>query len=408
MGTCAICHRTDVRYAVEHVIPEALGGCYRRKEMVCVDCNSELGHRVDDALVNHGLSKMFRFVHGLRGKAKKAPNPFAGEYRLRSDPTRKMRIEVGSGGRLIPYFIPDVRRDELGDGRVGVNVSVDSTDERKLEPMVRKIADRLGGSAEEALAGAERTVVKSDSGLVGQMTLDTRNYKIGLLKIAYEFAVDRIPGYIGSSDALQIARILREARFEEVERYVNIGDGLDRRIMSPFSDFLAYDGVKHYLVLCSSNTSVLCFVHLDGLFSVGVTLSSEGFGDLFEIGVNDVGKRSFRIWRVEEMRVSSTTYTPLLHFGTEAEAEAFREAERAEDFDYESDEGSWMLYTHDGRYIGKVEEVVERLAPIRSEIVSGGLAKEFWLGEGVYLRQGRGSEGVQVLAIRAENTWLKL
>ena len=82
MSKRAICHRTEVRYSVEHVIPEALGGCYRRKEMVCVDCNSELGRRVDDALVNHGLSKMFRFVHGLRGKAKKAPNPFAGEYRL--------------------------------------------------------------------------------------------------------------------------------------------------------------------------------------------------------------------------------------------------------------------------------------------------------------------------------------
>ena len=158
MGKCAICHRTDVQYTVEHVIPEALGGCYRRKAMVCVDCNSELGRRVDHALVNHGLSKMFRFVHGLRGKAKTAPNPFAGEFRLRSDPTRKMRIEIGSGGHLIPYFIPDVRREELDGGRVGVNLSVDSTDERKIEPMVRKIADRLGGSAEEALAGAEKTV----------------------------------------------------------------------------------------------------------------------------------------------------------------------------------------------------------------------------------------------------------
>ena len=53
MRKCAICHRTDVRYTKEHVIPEALGGRYVRNQMVCANCNSELGRRVDDALVNH-------------------------------------------------------------------------------------------------------------------------------------------------------------------------------------------------------------------------------------------------------------------------------------------------------------------------------------------------------------------
>ena len=32
---CVICHRSDINFTNEHVIPEALGGYYQRKEMVC-------------------------------------------------------------------------------------------------------------------------------------------------------------------------------------------------------------------------------------------------------------------------------------------------------------------------------------------------------------------------------------
>lgn len=305
MRKCAICHQTDVRYSNEHVIPKALGGRYVRQQMVCVECNSELGRRVDDALVNHSLSKMFRLVHGLAGKAKNPPSPFAGEHSLWSDPTQKMRIDVGEGGLLVPYFITQVRQVKLGGGRVDVSISVDSTDEGRLEPIVRKIANRLGGSGEEALAAVERTVVQSDSEVRVNLAIDTRNYKIGLLKIAYEFAVDRISRYMGCRDAKEIARILRGGLFEEVERYVNIGSGLDRSIMGPFSRFLGYDGVKHYLVLFSSDVGVLCFVHLHNLFTVGVTLSRECFGEQFEIGVNDVEKGSFRVYGPDHIRAST-------------------------------------------------------------------------------------------------------
>ena len=408
MRKCAICHGTDVRYTKEHVIPEALGGRYVRQHMVCVDCNSELGRRVDDALVNHSLSKMFRFVHGLAGKAKRPPNPFAGEHSLRSDPSQKMRIDVDAGGRLVPYFITQVSREELGGGSLGVSISVDSSDEERLEPMIRKIASRLGGSGEEALAGAEKTVVQSDSEIHGRLGIDTRNFKIGLLKIAYEFAVDRIRGYMECRDAKEIAKILRGGLFEEVERYVNIGNGFDRRIMSPFSGFLGYDGVKHYLVLVGSDAGVRCFVHLHGLFTVGVTLSTERSGDHFEIGVNDVEKGSFQVWGPEDMR-ASTRYRPLLQFETEAEVAEFREAEGAADFDYEMNDGMWKLFTRDGRDTGNnIQNVVETLVPARTESVTGGLTEEFWFGEEVYLRRSRSGQSVRVLAFRAEHTWQKL
>ena len=408
MRKCAICHRTDVRYTKEHVLSEALGGLYVRNQMVCANCNSELGRRVDDALVNHDRSKMFRFVHGLAGKAKNPPNPFAGEHSLRSDSTQRVRIDVDAEGRLAPYVITQDRRQELDGGRVDVSISVDSTDEGKLEPMVRKIAKRLGGSGEEALADAKRTAVRSDSEVHAQMGIDTRNYKIGLLKIAYEFAVDRIPSYMECRDAKEIAKNLRDGLFEEVERYVNIGNGLDRRVLSPFSSFLGYDGVKHYLVLVGSDAGVRCFVHLHDLFTVGVTLSTERSGEHFEIGVNDVERGSFQVWGLEDIE-ASTKYRPLLHFQTEAEAAEFQEAERAGDFDYESNDGMWKLFTQDGRDTGRnIQHVVETLVPTRTESVSGGLTEEFCFGEEVYLRPSRPAKDVRVLALRAEHTWQRL
>ena len=408
MSRCAICHRSDVQYSVEHVIPEALGGFYVRKQMVCVDCNSRLGDRVDAALVNHGLSKMFRFVHGLRGKTKRLPNPFVGEYKLRSDPDRRMQIRIGPGGRLIPYSLPEITRENLPDGRTGLTISVDPADEQKVEPMVRRISKRLGGSVEGRWASAKKTVTSSDGALTGQLSMDLRDFKIGLLKISYEFAVDRIHDYVESDDAKKIASILREARFDDVERYVNIGHGFDRGVMAPFSNFLGYGSVKHYLVLCSSAAGLHCFVHLHGLFSVGTTLSMKSFGDVLEFGVNDVEARRFKVWRVEDIPVS-TEYRPLLSFKTERAAKKFKETERAEDFAYDSNCKRWKLFTRDGKYTGNdVEDIIRMAAPIRSEIVSGGLMEEFWLSEELYLRLSGSGELVRVLAVRAEHAWEKL
>ena len=49
-GHCIICHSDDVELTDEHVIPDALGGCYHVKN-VCKSCNSILGRTVDINLI---------------------------------------------------------------------------------------------------------------------------------------------------------------------------------------------------------------------------------------------------------------------------------------------------------------------------------------------------------------------
>lgn len=244
MRKCAICHQTDVKFTNEHVIPDALGGCCVQRQMVCVNCNSKMGHTINAALVNHVLSDFFRWEHRLKGKRKNMPNPFAGEHTLLRDSGRKVNLRDGPRGSLIPYIIPQVKRKSIGKGMSSVNITLDSTDKCLLEPIVQKIANRLGGSHKEALAGAQRTTKSNNGEILVQLAFDTKNYKIGLLKIAYEFAVERIPAYVNSCQAIEFAKILKNEHFEEVERYVNIGNGLQRSIMDPFAVFLSYEGLS--------------------------------------------------------------------------------------------------------------------------------------------------------------------
>ena len=408
MRKCAICRSEGVQFSVEHVIPEALGGYYVLRDLVCVDCNSKLGDRVDAALVNHWLSKLYRFVHGLRGKAKRVPNPFAGQFTLQTDSTKRMQIKMSRDGRLVPYVLPEVTHTDLDDERVRVDVSVDATDEAKLDTIVSKIAQRMGISADQVLANAERVRVSDDGGLKGSQTVDLRDFKLGLLKIAYEFAVDRVPGYFESDDAKHAAELLKEARFDDVEQYVNIGDGFDHGVLASFGDFLAFGDQKHYLILCGTSNSLLCFVHLHNLFTVGVTLSSRSFGDFLQFGVNDIGLRTFTVWTLEDLPIS-TRYRPQLHFETAQDAVAFQQAESSDDFDYESEAGSWRLFHRDGTYLGlRVDDLIARLAPVQSGMDHGQLIDDYWLPDGIYLRLQGSTRQVQVCAFRAEHTWDKL
>ena len=373
---------------------------------MCVDCNSQLGHRVDAPLVNHWLAQLFRFCYDLKGKANHPPNPFAGEFNLQTDPDRKMRIRIGSDGALVPYTVPVVKRTNLDSNRVQVGISIDASHETQLERIVNKIAKRAGLSADEILS-AERTRVSTHDGLVGQRVVDTRNFKIGLLKIAYAFACERVSGYMQSCDARRIAEILREARLEHVERYVNIGDGFDHAILAPFADFLDFEGLKHYLILCATGDQLLCFVHLHRLFTVGVTLSTESFGEMLEFAVNDVEAPTFKVWPLGDLP-TVTQLRPGLYFQTPEEAEAFRVAERSRDFAYESKNGSWKLFGPDGTdlYVD-IESLLAQLEPVRSSTEGDALVSEYQIPAGYHLRP-RASDPLPLVAVRSEQQWEKV
>ena len=110
MKECIICRtkkETD-KFNDEHVIPDSLGGYYHI-DTVCIDCNSNLGTRVDSKLVNHKFADFQRYILGIKGKSGGIPNPFSGTHSFSDKPEQKVQVRLDSDNKVIPYIIPVVK-----------------------------------------------------------------------------------------------------------------------------------------------------------------------------------------------------------------------------------------------------------------------------------------------------------
>ena len=294
-ATCIICRNEKAQkcFNDEHVIPDSLGGYYHIRA-VCVDCNSLLGREVDSPLVNHKLSELYRFGQEIEGKSGKIPNPFAGTFSQKDSPEKKARLDVGSDGSLELYRPPELKWGEEGSKLI-LSISIDPKDEKKLDDIVAKALARRQISP-ETVARGEKTLTLEKAAYTCSWKIDVQNFKLGLLKIAYEFAVDTLPDYFHDDTAVTISQILRDGRYEDALEYVKIGNGLQGKIWDPFNQFLDLDSRTHYLALASTDDmGLVCLIKLHDLFAIGVILSPKRYLDEGEmhIGINSLDKRSF-------------------------------------------------------------------------------------------------------------------
>jgi hypothetical protein len=300
---CIICRleKDASEFSDEHVIPDSLGGYYHIYT-VCRPCNSSLGDAVDAPLVNHKLSELYRFVERMPGKSGAIPNPFAGTATSSEDPAVQGRAVVDEDGVLRFHLLPRVAVTE-GDGVVqSIDIAVDANDERLMPDILRKKLKRL--KIDEADAQAPNKLVRGElaGGFWMRMGVDTHRFKIGLLKIAYEFAVDSIDDYFEAPQAVEISRILHEADYDAVDRFATIGSGFDMTVLAPFADYLDLDSKKHFLVLTAFEEQLTCCIQLHRLFSIGIPLSARRHlapGEMI-FGVNDMEARTFRKFRFDD------------------------------------------------------------------------------------------------------------
>lgn len=297
MRICIICRELREKFSLEHVIPDALGGRYHIFT-VCQACNSDLGSLVDSKLVNHKFVEFQRYILGLTGKGGHLPNPFSGTHSFEGDEVRRVQLRLNDDGKPTPYVLPKVEyvNDNMGDGTTSISICLDALDESKLEGILEKLSVRLELPRESLRVEARTVETVERPSIKASLEIDLTEFKIGLLKIAYEFAVDTIPQYFHDTDAVVISRILKEAEYSLVENYVKIGSGFDHGIFDALSNFLDLKSKKHYLILASSADSGLtCLIHLCGMFSVGVNLSAVHYSETpIVIGVNDLEGKSFR------------------------------------------------------------------------------------------------------------------
>ncbi len=348
---CIICRteQDQSEMSDEHVIPDSLGGYYHIYN-VCRPCNSKMGETVDSPLINNKITELYRFCEQLQGKSGNIPNPFTGTIIGADDPAVKARAIVGEDGVLRFVLLPRVHVNEEDGVVKSIEISVDVEDEAKIEPILQKKLARLGVDSSGGIQG-ERVRSVLEGGFSTRWEIDARNFKIGLLKIAYEFAVDSIESFYDTDEAREIARILHETNYEAVEGFVKIGSGLQPEVFDPFTDYLDVNSRKHYLVLIQTDMGLVCCIKLHSLFCVGIVLSTQRLlvGHEAIFGINDIVQRSFRKLDMNELVAECLGPTHIrlgYFFATEAEAALASGDVNSPTFRYQSDaNGDPKLYS---------------------------------------------------------------
>lgn len=286
---CIICRTKGKEMSDEHIIPEALGGKIH-SFCVCKECNSKLGSNVDNHLIDHWFAQAFRHQFKLKGYSGKIPNPLLGDGTL-ADGTRVKTIADTSGVIAVKH-IPT--KPEVSDDGMSFSFSVDAADAKEIDKIKAKMIKRLGIDLSKYQVKEEvKHMVIEKPEVKSSFKIDILNYKIGLLKIAYEFACERIPEYFESKDAETISTILHDADIAKMKGLCLVSDsfpGVDNHF---FEDYIDYGKEnRHVLILLNVDGKLYCLVRIGNYFESVVLLANSEFPIAEEaiICINDLDK----------------------------------------------------------------------------------------------------------------------
>ncbi|MBW3832034.1 HNH endonuclease [Aeromonas hydrophila] len=412
MENCIICREKTNDFSDEHVIPDSLGGYYHIYT-VCKQCNSDLGSNVDSDLVNHKFSDFQRFLLGIKGKSGKIPNPFSGTHSFTNNSDQKVQVRLDEDKKTVPYIIPSVNQNKSNGLVDSVNIVVDATDEHKLDDIIKKTAKRIGVPYERISVG-EKTVQSTPCPEINiSLSIDLHDFKLGLLKIAYEFAIDSIPKYYDDPMAIDISKILHSANHERSTDFVKIGNGFQHEVMQPFESLLDFESEKHYLILTKLNENLVCFVKLHKLFTVGVVLSEYGYLDEnFIVGINDIVGKSFN--KIDAFELIEKTHSkPELRFQywfkDQGEVDKFLNLQKDPNFGFYMEMDEVPFFKKDGHYAGKtvhqkISELVESAST--ESLECGGISTSIELDEELYIKITPSNELLCVVSVQEERKQL--
>lgn len=109
MANCYRCDAalTALNLSIEHIIPNAIGGIWKSKELLCNRCNRELGNSVDTALCQsfHSIAALLNIdrergehapIRNLRSESGDVYHLIEGRYPVRANPDIKLDAEKNS------------------------------------------------------------------------------------------------------------------------------------------------------------------------------------------------------------------------------------------------------------------------------------------------------------------------
>ncbi len=207
---CIICGENfsnRVKPSKEHIIPEALGNEKLVTYCVCEKCNNDLGSNVDSYLTDYVLVKMIR-----KDKLEKDKDLQIFDSAMTDDKGKKYRI-TDQG----PEIFPNVNIDKE---KQHVHMEVASLEEGKkvakgiLKNKFKKNADEIEEILSDPLRFIKGETQYAKAGVFTQdAKLDLARFKLAAIKIAYEYAVEKLgERYTTDESAAKLRAYLKAGR----------------------------------------------------------------------------------------------------------------------------------------------------------------------------------------------------
>jgi hypothetical protein len=350
MNICIICRKEKENFNDEHVIPDSIQGYYHIYS-VCVECNSELGGKIDSVLINHKFIEFQRNLLKIKGKSGTIPNPFTGTHFLKDEPEQKVLLELSDDEfipRLLPQ-IPDLKNEPLIEN---FTITLDKRNEKDLDKILDKLITRNGINKSKISSTIKYS--KTQPIIQIKLRIDLHEFKAGMLKIAYEFAVDSLPNYFDDDLAKVISEILYKADFENLTKKVKfLGSGFDKTLLKPFEHLIELENNNHYLILISSSLGLICFVNLFNNLSIGIILSEKTnyLKNDFIVGKNDLAKHTFEKLNLNQVfnkTYSNTVFRFKYWLAEQKDVDELFEMEKNTQFGFFYEDGKIAFYNNKG------------------------------------------------------------
>lgn len=367
---CIICreNKDSLEMSDEHVIPDSLNGYYHIYN-VCKKCNSFMGANIDGPLVNHLFSKFYRYENKIAGKSGKIPNPFEGLFSHPSNPNIKYKSILSKNNHL--EFKQTAYRDISIDNEGNIQAIKIITDtEKEAEQILKKITKRHQLDDVEFQKSTFHEIVDSGEPFCGKFSVDTESFKLGLLKIAYIFAVDSFPSYFYDDTAIEISKILNTADLKGLDS-ITMGCGLDKNIFDMLENYFEFKD-RHFLMLLPHERGLLCFIKLDKNFNIPIVLSKSSDVRNYQaiVGVNCLKERvfkSFTLFDALDEGKGETRTRFLYYFSSDSERKMMASEVSGRGYSYIGElEGSPILFSKNGKiynqsFIGFLERCQENI-----------------------------------------------
>lgn len=207
---CIICGESfsnTVKPSKEHIIPEALGNEKLVTYCVCEKCNNDLGSNVDAYLTNYFLVKIIR-----KGNLEKDKDIQIFDSAMTDDKGNKYRITDHG-----PEIFPNVKIDKE---KQHVYMEVASLEEGKkiardiLKDKFKKNDDEIEEILSDPLRFNKGETQYEEAGVFTKdYNLDLARFKLAAIKIAYEYAVEKLrESYITDESAVALKAFLKAGR----------------------------------------------------------------------------------------------------------------------------------------------------------------------------------------------------